>query len=116
MKQPGGTSAYDSHSDVMVLRSPFLSTKIGVPDTENLRSAEVLFGVQKDMYKNADLVLNEREATQNINKNAARHIIAQARIEQNLKKVGSMVHFVKPVHLDEILLPKVPNTNTPPYQ
>jgi len=80
--------SYENLTDTLVLRSPFLSTKVQVPEISTLRNSEVLFGPQKDMYKNADLVLRERES-RNLNKNTARHIIAMARIEQNLNDIGN---------------------------
>ena len=127
-KQPGGADQYENMTEVaivcfskliliqfynehfkfyqvMLLRNPSLSTTVEIPNEALLRKSEVLFGPQKDMYKNADVVLQERDA-RSLNKNTARHIIAMARIEQNVGRIGTMLHFVKPHNHDEILLPK----------
>ena len=91
--QPDKVAAYEHLHDTMFLRSSKMSTNVEVPKISELRQAEVLFGAQKDMYKNADLVLRSREKPAQIA--AARAVIAQSRIDQNCFQVGSMVHVLK---------------------
>ena len=90
---PDKVAAYDHLQDAVFLRSSKNSTTVNVPKEHDLRKAEVLFGSQKDMYKNADAVLRSKEKPSQAE--AVRSIVAMARIEQNLHHVGNMVHVVK---------------------
>ena len=87
---------------VVLLRSPSLSTSIELPALESMRRAEVSFGPQKDYYKNAEKFLNERD---NIKKDKMRHAITLARIENNVKRLGSMIHLVDPLQVDDVAIP-----------
>lgn len=55
------------------------------------------------MYKNAEKVLNSKE---NVTKTQIRNSIAKARIDLNVRKIGSMVHLIQPPSHDEVILPK----------
>lgn len=87
---------------VVLLRSPALSTSIELPSLEGMRRAEVSFGPQKDYYKNAEKFLNERD---NLKKDKMRHAITLNRIEHNVKRLGSMIHNVDPLQVDDVAIP-----------
>lgn len=87
---------------VVLLRSPSLSTSISLPSLEGMRRAEVSFGPQKDYYKNAEKFLNERD---NLKKDKMRHAITLNRIEHNVKRLGSMIHNVDPLQVDDVAIP-----------
>lgn len=100
---------YDRASSVLMLRNPALSISCEMPALADVRASEVNFGAQKGMYKNADKLLAERES---MSKNQMRHIISLARIEQNVRKVNSMVHVLPPPAHDDVVLPKNASTST----
>ena len=70
--------------------------------SEGMRRAEVSFGPQKDYYKNAEKFLNERD---NLKKDKMRHAITLNRIENNVKRLGSMIHNVDPLQVDDVAIP-----------
>ena len=43
----------------------------------------------------------------NLSKSAIRGSIAKARIDQNVRRINSMVHHIQPPSHDEVVLPKV---------
>ena len=92
----------DTNKGVILLRSPSLSTSIELPHLENMRRAEVSFGNQKDYYKNAEMVLNDRD---NIKKDKMREAITLARSDVNVRKLGSMIHLIDPIQVDEVAIP-----------
>jgi WD40 repeat protein len=92
----------NSTKGTILLRNPTLSTSIELPSIDSMRRAEILFGPQKDYYRNADLVLNEKD---NLNKDKMRNAITLGRIEHNVKKIGSMVHLLDPLHVDDVKIP-----------
>ena len=53
------------------------------------------------MYKNANKLLLSKEDSVKIN---LRHSITLGRIEQNMKKVRSMIHILTPPTLEDVLL------------
>jgi hypothetical protein len=91
--QPDKVAAYEHVHDTLLLRSATLSTSIEIPKGSSFSQAEVLFGEQKGMYKNADLVLQGREKASAAA--TSLQMIAKARIEQNIAKIGSMTHVIK---------------------
>jgi WD40 repeat protein/Ca2+-binding EF-hand superfamily protein len=95
-------SYMNNKKGVVLLRSPSLSTTIALPALEGMRRAEVSFGPQKDYYKNAEKFLNERD---NLKKDKMRHAITLNRIESNVKKLGSMIHLVDPMQVDDVAIP-----------
>ena len=92
----------NSTKGTVLLRSATLSTGIELPAIDEMRRAEILFGPQKDYYHNAEQVLNERD---NLKKDKMRNAITLGRIEHNVKKVGSMIHLLDPLHVDDVKIP-----------
>ena len=97
--------AFDRVAGAMLLRNPSMSTGVTVPELNNLRSSEVSFGSQKDMYSNADKLMEEKNKSSSKSLILSRHAIMCARIEQNVRKVGSMVHNVPPAAARELPMP-----------
>jgi len=91
--QPDKVSAYEHLSDTLLLRSYSMSTSVEIPKGGNFSQAEVLFGEQKGMYKNADLVIQSREKTSQ--SGTVLGVIAKARVEQSAAKIGPMTHVIK---------------------
>jgi hypothetical protein len=56
------------------------------------------------MYKNAEKVLNEKSK---VTKTTVRNAVAVTRIEQNVRRIHSMIHVIQPPSHDEVILPKV---------
>jgi len=102
-KNADNVSVYERSQPTLLIRSPSMSTSVTLPSLDNIRRTEIPFGVQKDMYKNAERVLNGKE---NVTKSQIRNSIAQARIELNVRKINSMVHLIQPPSHDEVILPK----------
>lgn len=96
-------SVYDRSSEHILLRNPALSLTCKMPALNDVRASEVNFGAQKGMYKNADQLLGERES---MPRTQMRHIISLARIEQNVRRVHSMVYVLPPPAHDDVTLPK----------
>jgi len=94
---------YDRSQPTLLIRNPALSTSVSLPSLESMRKTEISFGPQKDMYKNAEKLLNERD---NISKAQVRNAVAKARIELNVRKINSMIHLIQPPSHDEVILPK----------
>eukprot|EP00605_Chrysophyceae_sp_TOSAG23-4_P000072 GSChrysophyteH1.ASY1.ANO1.74.1 assembled CDS len=92
----------NSTKGTILLRNPTLSTSIELPAIEDMRRAEIAFGPQKDYYRNAELVLTDRD---NLNKDKMRNAITLGRIEHNVKKIGSMMHLMNPMQVDEVKIP-----------
>jgi len=92
----------NSTKGTVLLRNATHSTTIELPALDDMRRAEISFGVQKDYYKNAELVLNERD---NLKKDKMRNAITLGRIEHNVKKVGSMIHLLDPLLVDDVKIP-----------
>jgi Ca2+-binding EF-hand superfamily protein len=97
--------AFDRVAGTMLLRNPSMSTGVAVPELNNLRSSEVSFGSQKDMYSNAGKLMEEKNKSSSKSLILSRHAIMCARIEQNVKRVGSMVHNVPPAAARELPMP-----------
>lgn len=55
------------------------------------------------MYKNAEKLLNEKA---NVSKSSIRSAVTLTRIDQNIRKVHSMIHLIQPPSHDEVILPK----------
>jgi Ca2+-binding EF-hand superfamily protein len=91
-----------STKGTILLRNPTLSTSIELPVLQGMRRAEIAFGPQKDYYRNAELVLNDRD---NLNKEKMRNAITLGRIEHNVKKIGSMMHLLNPLQVDDVKIP-----------
>lgn len=62
------------------------------------------------MYKNAERVLEEKH---DMNKATIRGAVAQARIDQNIRRVTSMIHLIQPPAHDEVILPKNSGKDAP---
>ena len=99
------TDAYDRVAGNFLLRNPALSTSVEIPALNQLRTSEVSFGSQKDMYKHADKLLTERSKASSRSLALSRHTIVKSRIDQSVKKVGSMIHEVAPAVDRELPLP-----------
>ncbi|MCL4419262.1 hypothetical protein M1146_04125, partial [Patescibacteria group bacterium] len=99
---------YDRSQPTLLIRNPMMSTSVQLPAIDSIKKTEIYFGPQKDMYKNAEKILNEKKE---ISKLAMRTAVSNGRIEQSVRKVNSMVHLIQPPAHDEVILPKS-NTNT----
>lgn len=94
---------YEASGSTIVLRRPELSTSIVLPDLSSMRRAEIAFGEQKDLYRNAEQVLNDRD---NLKKDKMRDAITRSRIDYNVKKMSSMMMtVVTPVAHDDVSIP-----------
>lgn len=94
---------YDRSQPTLLVRNPSMSTSVTLPPLEQVKKTEILFGAQKDLYKNAEKVLAEKHDMSN--KYSIRGAVAIARIEQNLRRVNSMIHLIAPPNHDEVILP-----------
>jgi WD40 repeat protein len=94
---------YDRSQPILLIRNPAMSTSISLPALESVRKTEISFGAQKDMYKNAEKVLNEKSK---ISKTTVRNAVAMTRIDQNVRHINSMIHVIQPPSHDEVILPK----------
>lgn len=95
-------SYLNSTKGTVLLRNASFSTSIQLPVLDDMRRAEISFGPQKDYYKNAEMVLNEND---NMKKDKMRNAITLGRIEHNVKKVGSMIHLLDPLLVDDVKIP-----------
>jgi WD40 repeat protein/Ca2+-binding EF-hand superfamily protein len=103
---------YERVADTIMLRNAKLSTSVVIPELNSMRQSEVNFGAQKDMYVNADALLVDREKINRKSLALSRHTIAQSRIDLNLKKIGSMVHFIPPAAANEVPMPDFSKVET----
>ncbi len=55
------------------------------------------------MYKNAEKLLNEK---MNVSKGTIRSAVTLSRIDQNVRRINSMIHLIQPPSHDEVILPK----------
>lgn len=94
---------YEASGSTILLRRPELSTSITLPDLSSLRRAEIAFGEQKEMYRNAEKELNDRD---NLKKDKMRDAITRSRIDHNVKRMSSMMmSVVTPASHDDISIP-----------
>lgn len=104
--QPDKIAAYEHLHDSLLLRSYSMSTSVEIPKGNQFSHAEVLFGDQNGMYKNAAAVIKSREKPSS--SSTALSVIAKARLEQSAAKIGPMTHVIK--HgaqvLKEVSVPK----------
>jgi Ca2+-binding EF-hand superfamily protein len=91
----------------VLLKDVPLSCNAEVPHLGELSSSELLFGDQKDMYKNANVLYSEKK----ISKHQAQHTISLSRIKQNVRRIGPMVQLVPPVTLEIGELPQPSDTH-----
>ena len=103
--------AFDRVAGTFLLRSPSLSTSIIVPDGTKLRQSEVSFGFQKDLYKNADKYLEDKSHTSARGIALSRDVIANSRIDTNVRKIGSMVHVIPALTEKELPMPDFTKKN-----
>jgi Ca2+-binding EF-hand superfamily protein len=105
-RQPDKIAAYEHLHDSLLLRSYSMSTSVEIPKGNQFSHAEVLFGDQNGMYKNAAAVIKSREKPSS--SSTALGVIAKARLEQSAAKIGPMTHVIK--HgaqvLKEVSVPK----------
>jgi WD40 repeat protein/Ca2+-binding EF-hand superfamily protein len=94
---------YDRSQPILLIRNPSMSTTIKLPALESVRKTEISFGAQRDMYKNAEKVLNEKSK---VTKTTVRNAVAMSRIEQNVRRIHSMIHVIQPPNHEEVILPK----------
>jgi Ca2+-binding EF-hand superfamily protein len=103
MKAPDKGAQYDQAAPVILLRNPSLSSTIRVPQLDAVKRSEINFGVQKDMYKNADKILGDKDNLST--KYVMRHSVTLARIEQNVRRVKSMVHIINTASHADVVVP-----------
>lgn len=80
----------------ILLKDVPMSCSVEVPALGEVLSSEILFGDQKDMYKNANVLYSEKK----ISKYQAQHTISLSRIKQNLRRIGPMVQLIPPIPLE----------------
>lgn len=103
MKAPDKGAQYDQAAPIILLRNPSLSSTIKVPQLDGIKKSEINFGTQKNMYKNADKILGGNE---NLSaKYIMRHSVTLARIDQNVRKIKSMVHIINTASHTEVVVP-----------
>jgi len=93
---------YERAEPSLLLRNLSMSTSLTFP-SKNVSFTEAKFGTQKDMYKNANKVIQHK--TKFMKNMSARHSIASLRIKQNVSKLGSTISVPKSTVHDEIVLP-----------
>lgn len=93
---------YDRSQPTLLIRNTSMSTSVTLPPLEQVKKTEILFGAQKDLYKNAEKVLAEKHE---MNKQSIRGAVAIARIEQNVRRIHSTIHLIAPPSHDEVILP-----------
>lgn len=74
----------------ILLKDIPMSCKVAVPKLGDVISSEILFGDQKEMYKNANVFHAEKRVSQH----RAQHTISLSRIKQNLRRAGPMVQLI----------------------
>ena len=111
MKAPDKGAQYDQAAPIILLRNPSMSSTIRVPQLDSIKRSEINFGSQKDMYRNADKILGDKDNLSS--KYTIRHSVTLARIEQNVRRVKNMVHIINTSsHADVV----VPNTEQNKHQ
>lgn len=94
----------------LMLKNVGLCTSIEFPSSD-MSNSELSFGQQKLMYKNANIVIEEKIKLSDRAKQNARHALAKARIKNSASSVGNLVQFkTKPLH--SIALPTLELTTT----
>jgi hypothetical protein len=92
-------------NETFVLRSPEAAASVSLPDLKECLPSELSFGSQKQLYSNANKILehNNRKS-----KKLTQHLITMSRIEKDVRRAKSsrMVHALEPGELvsDEGLL------------
>jgi hypothetical protein len=82
----------------LLLKNIGLCTSIEFPSS-SMSNSELNFGKQQNMYKNANIVISEKQKMSDRAKQNARHALAKARIKASAGAVGSLVHCQKsPLH------------------
>ena len=100
---PSKITVYNSATPTLFLRNPKQSTCLKIPKLSEVSTAEVSFGAQAELFKNAEKYLNDR--SYKVGKEQELRTIVMGRIELNIKHVGEMVHREITRSHDEILLP-----------
>jgi Ca2+-binding EF-hand superfamily protein len=100
---------YDRSQPTLLVRNTAMSTSVTLPPLEHVKKTEILFGAQKDLYKNAEKVLAEKH---DMNKVSIRGAVAIARIEQNVRRIHSTIHLIAPPNHDEVILPGASDGNS----
>lgn len=103
MKAPDKGAQYDQAVPVILLRNPAMSATIRVPPIDSIKKSEINFGQQKDMYKNADKILGDKDGLST--KLIIRHSVTLARIDQNVRRIKNMVHIVNPSSHADVVVP-----------
>jgi Ca2+-binding EF-hand superfamily protein len=86
----------------VLLKDVQMSCSVEVPTLGEVSSSEILFGDQKEMYKNANVLYSEKK----VPKHQAQHTISLSRIKQNLRRIGPMVQLIPPLPLEIGELPQ----------
>lgn len=94
---------YDRSQPTLLIRNSAMSTTVTLPPIDTVRKTEIYFGAQKDMYKNAERVLDEKG---DMSRSTIRGAVALSRIDHNVRRVSSMIHLIQPPSHDEVILPK----------
>ena len=79
-------SAYDCAFPEIQLKKLSTCTSISLPSLETMQLAEAQFGEQKDMYKNANIIMSKKK---NFSRGQAQHAVFLARLKENTKKSAS---------------------------
>ena len=97
---------YGRSQPQIMLKNVGMCTGIEFPSSD-MNNAELSFGKQQHMYKNANSVISERTKMSDRAKQNARHALAHARIKNSAGGVGKLVQFTKPT-VHSIALPTLP--------
>ena len=82
----------------IMLKNVSMCTNIEYPSSD-MSNSELNFGTQKNMYKNANVVIDDKLKLSDRAKQNARHALAKARIKSSTSNVGKLVVFQKkPIH------------------
>jgi Ca2+-binding EF-hand superfamily protein len=87
----------------VLLKDVQMSCSVEVPALGEMLSSEILFGDQKEMYKNANVLYSEKK----LSMHQAQHTISLSRIKQNLRRIGPMVQLIPalPLEIGELQQP-----------
>ena len=98
-------AVYDRTQSQLLLRSPSTSVTVQIPSLLSVQKTEVAFGVQKSMYQNANKILLLKDnSPKTAFRTSMRHSIILGRIEQNMRKMKSMIHVMPPPTFDDMIL------------
>ena len=98
-------AVYDRTQSQLLLRSPSTSVTVQIPSLLSVQKTEVAFGEQKSMYQNANKILLLKDnSPKTAFRTSMRHSIILGRIEQNMRKMKSMIHVMPPPTFDDMLL------------